>query len=84
LPSAPKKSNDTVTIGGWGRRFKVGTVNRKTYTTDVIALHNSLNMSLHCGQCYGQIESIPYQKVSYCYFIKTETFSRIETGFPVF
>ena len=79
VPSASKKSKDTVTTGDCGRIIKVDTGNNNSQTTVLIVLYNSLNMSLHFGQYYGQIELILYKKVSYCCFIKTETFSRIET-----
>ena len=64
LLSANKKSNNTFTTGAWGRRIIVGAEKNNSQTTAVIALHNSLNKSLHCGQCYGQIEFISYKKVS--------------------
>jgi len=84
FPSALTKSNYTVTVGGWGRRIKGDPKNSNSQNTAVITIHNSLNMSLHCEEFYGQIEFILYIKFSYCYFVKTETFSRIETCFPVF
>jgi len=36
LPSAPDKSKDAVTTGGWRRRIKFGTRNRNSYTTAVL------------------------------------------------
>ena len=37
------------TTGGWGKKIKVGPEKNSSYTTTVIYLDNSLNMSLHSG-----------------------------------
>jgi len=49
----------------------------------LITLYNTLSISFQCGQCCGEAELIVYKKVFYCCFIKAETFSRIETCFPL-
>jgi len=53
--------------------MKVGPEKGNSQITAVMALYNSLNISLHFGQCYCQIELIVYNKHFYCFFIKIET-----------
>jgi hypothetical protein len=51
LLSALNKSNDTVTMGGWGSRIKVGPDNSNFRTTVLIALQAQKSASINSRTC---------------------------------